>query len=285
MSDAYSLGVEAYLIGDSIELNPYDDRDSQHDEWDDGYIQEEIRGKAIMILSDEEKQEAWNEVCSNGGSVFDAIDAIERAVLAKVLQSGFNRDSDEAMGKSISVYSGNVSKQEHDDTHTEKHIKIRSRYRPFESVDEFVDSSGFSIEVKSPNQEPIYMWRLEDDGWIECTKEWFYSEISSGYEKRILYEQPAPQQAAAMQESCKLTKADQIKVGDVISMVIAGRRICTSAKEVLNAGTSREEIIYNRKKNHYFITSMVLDGTSNHKDVFIIPSSSLPEAPKTESKS
>lgn len=39
-------------------------------------------------------------------------------------------------------------------------------------------------------QEPIYMWRLEDDGWMECTKEWFDAAISSGYEKRIVYAKP-----------------------------------------------------------------------------------------------
>jgi hypothetical protein len=39
-----------------------------------------------MILSDEEKLGVWNEVCENGGNVFEALDAIERAVLAKVSQ-------------------------------------------------------------------------------------------------------------------------------------------------------------------------------------------------------
>lgn len=48
---------------------------------------------------------------------------------------------------------------------------------------------------KLGNQDPIYMWRLEDDGWMECTKEWFYAAISEGYEKRIVYAHPAPQQA------------------------------------------------------------------------------------------
>lgn len=45
---------------------------------------------------------------------------------------------------------------------------------------------------KARDQEPIYMWRLEDDGWMECTKEWFDSDISSGYEKRIVYAHPVP---------------------------------------------------------------------------------------------
>lgn len=43
-------------------------------------------------------------------------------------------------------------------------------------------------------QDPIYMWQMEgDEGWIECTKEWFEGDISSGYEKRIVYASPVQQ--------------------------------------------------------------------------------------------
>jgi len=66
-----------------------------------------------------------------------------------------------------------------------------------------------------------------------------------------------------------LNRAGQIQVGDWLQIMMAGRFICTQAKLVINAGTAREEIVYNRKNNHYFITSMVLDGTSNHKDVMV----------------
>ena len=66
-----------------------------------------------------------------------------------------------------------------------------------------------------------------------------------------------------------LSRAGQIQAGDCLQIMMAGRLICTQAKLVINAGTDREEIVYNRKKNHYFITSMVLDGTSNHKDVMV----------------
>lgn len=73
----------------------------------------------------------------------------------------------------------------------------------------------------------------------------------------------------------RVTKFGQIKTGDVISLVCGDKHICTTAKEILNAGTNREEVIYNRKKNHYFITSMVLDGTSMHKHVFIVPNPAI----------
>lgn len=49
-------------------------------------------------------------------------------------------------------------------------------------------------EVNS--QAPIYMWRLDDDGWMECTKEWFESHMVSGYETRIVYAHPVQQSPA-----------------------------------------------------------------------------------------
>lgn len=39
MSDANMLGRDAYLRGDDLSMNPYDESDAQHDEWDDGYRQ------------------------------------------------------------------------------------------------------------------------------------------------------------------------------------------------------------------------------------------------------
>ena len=34
-SDAFKMGEEAYDRGDGPEMNPYDEWNSQHDEWDD----------------------------------------------------------------------------------------------------------------------------------------------------------------------------------------------------------------------------------------------------------
>ena len=39
MSDAEDMGYEAYFRGDGSLMNPYDERDVQYDEWDDGYYQ------------------------------------------------------------------------------------------------------------------------------------------------------------------------------------------------------------------------------------------------------
>ena len=35
--NAYEEGADAYYRGDDISMNPYDDRDAQFDEWEDGY--------------------------------------------------------------------------------------------------------------------------------------------------------------------------------------------------------------------------------------------------------
>src|SRR5690606_11764066 len=53
---------------------------------------------------------------------------------------------------------------------------------------------------------------------------------------------------------------------------------------VLQAGTEDEEVVYNRSKNHYFITSMVVDGSSSHKNV-MVASSGAPVAQSEPSQS
>jgi hypothetical protein len=37
-SDAYNLGCLAFDLGLDLEDNDYDERDAQHDEWDDGWF-------------------------------------------------------------------------------------------------------------------------------------------------------------------------------------------------------------------------------------------------------
>lgn len=60
---------------------------------------------------------------------------------------------------------------------------------------DFAEAVERAVLAKAGEQEPIYMWRLEDDGWMECTKEFFYAAISAGYEKRIVYAQQLPAQS------------------------------------------------------------------------------------------
>ena len=42
MLAAYKLGWDAYVLGDDIDLNPYDEANGQHDEWDDGFSEAEF---------------------------------------------------------------------------------------------------------------------------------------------------------------------------------------------------------------------------------------------------
>jgi len=68
----------------------------------------------------------------------------------------------------------------------------------------------------------------------------------------------------------KLKKPGQIKEKDLLLIVFNGSICVERAKEILNSGTDREEIILVKKTNKYFITSMAIDGSSWAKDVRIL---------------
>lgn len=67
-----------------------------------------------------------------------------------------------------------------------------------------------------------------------------------------------------------LTKAGQICEGDMLIFAFDSEPKRFIAKEILCPGSECEEVIVNRKKNQYFITSMAIDGTSWAKDVHIV---------------
>ncbi|UVL59257.1 hypothetical protein LOY54_14440 [Pseudomonas sp. B21-032] len=79
-------------------------------------------------------------------------------------------------------------------------------------------------------------------------------------------EQSAPVERGPWQP---VTAPGQIQEGAWLSFTVAGSFICAQARLIINPGTAREEIIYNRQKNHYFVTSMAIDGTSTHKGVLV----------------
>lgn len=64
-----------------------------------------------------------------------------------------------------------------------------------------------------------------------------------------------------------LRSTGQIQAGDKLRFTISGETVSARVKEVLNPGTDAEEVIYNLKKNYFFITKMALDGSSTHKGV------------------
>lgn len=64
-----------------------------------------------------------------------------------------------------------------------------------------------------------------------------------------------------------LTKPGQIKAGDTVLCDFKDKPQKYRVKDVINAGTDKEEILINKKKNIYFITSMAIDGSSWAKKV------------------
>lgn len=66
-----------------------------------------------------------------------------------------------------------------------------------------------------------------------------------------------------------LTAVGQVEIGDLLRFTVGGKEIEVPALLVIAPGDPKEEIIYNRGKNHYFITSMAVDGTSSHKNVMV----------------
>ncbi|MBX5744460.1 hypothetical protein ACNAQ8_18645 [Pseudomonas aeruginosa] len=66
-----------------------------------------------------------------------------------------------------------------------------------------------------------------------------------------------------------LTAVGQVEIGDLLRFTVGGKEIEAPTVLVIAPGDPKEEIIYNRGKNHYFITSMAVDGTSSHKNVMV----------------
>lgn len=83
---------------------------------------------------------------------------------------------------------------------------------------------------------------------------------------------PASSDPSAPHEEARwhpLTAPGQIQEGDRLSFRVGSSFICARARQIIASGTDKEEVVYNRKKNHYFLTSMAVDGTSSHKNVMV----------------
>ncbi len=75
-----------------------------------------------------------------------------------------------------------------------------------------------------------------------------------------------------------LTAAGQLRKGDKIRFRFGQETLTETVALVLDAGTEREEIVYNRKRNFYFITSKALAGTSSAKEVEVLRAVAAPPA-------
>ena len=67
-----------------------------------------------------------------------------------------------------------------------------------------------------------------------------------------------------------VTSVGQISQGDTIHCEYKGGLCKYVAEEVLNKGTVYEEVIIDLETNRYFITSLVLDGSSWAKNVHVL---------------
>lgn len=126
-----------------------------------------------------------------------------------------------------------------------------------------VAANAAPIALSAPTQVTAAMWKaahdsMESDGDLALALQ------------EALNAAPQSRQTDRWQI---VTKPGQIEVGDWLSFTVAGCLICAKARDVLNPGTDREEVIYNRARNYYFITRMAADGTSTHKGVMRAASS------------
>lgn len=69
-----------------------------------------------------------------------------------------------------------------------------------------------------------------------------------------------------MRQWQSMTDYGQVKVGDFISFFIGDDHFDERVKFILNAGSDREELIYNKEKNYYVISKNVLTNFGNVKD-------------------
>lgn len=64
----------------------------------------------------------------------------------------------------------------------------------------------------------------------------------------------------------RITKPGQVKVGDKLRFTIGDSKYSETAKRILNAGKCDEEIIYNKRRNYYLITSMAIANKGSSKN-------------------
>lgn len=67
----------------------------------------------------------------------------------------------------------------------------------------------------------------------------------------------------------RVTKPGMIKEGDTLLIDTCYGKFKAKAKMVFFPKTTREEVVIHKKKNHYFILSMVCDGSSWVNEAYI----------------
>jgi hypothetical protein len=73
-----------------------------------------------------------------------------------------------------------------------------------------------------------------------------------------------------------ITQPGQVKLGDKLRFNIGDEKYGETAKVILYPGTDREEIIYNKSRNFYLITSMAIQNKGSQKNVEFLSASEVP---------
>lgn len=73
-----------------------------------------------------------------------------------------------------------------------------------------------------------------------------------------------------------VTEPGQVRKGDKLRFKIGDKAYNERAKLILHPGTAKEEVIYDKGRNFYFITAMVMSGSSNHKCVEVLAAAPTP---------
>ena len=98
-------------------------------------------------------------------------------------------------------------------------------------------------------------------------------EVVSKYEDHVCASQVAAPPALPVSQEpvaplwMRITAPGQVKVGTKLRFNIGDKNYAETAKQILDPGTAKEEIIYNKRKNYYLITSMAINGTGSAKNV------------------
>ena len=67
-----------------------------------------------------------------------------------------------------------------------------------------------------------------------------------------------------------ITAPGQVAVGDKVRFTIGDAEYHETVKQILDPGTDKEELIYNKRRNYYLITSMAIANKGSQKNVMVL---------------
>lgn len=120
----------------------------------------------------------------------------------------------------------------------------------------------YAITLNSEAANFLQLWSEGD--WDGIRKEWPECP-ESVFDAATIETQPADDNFNELWQP--LTGAGQVNSGDKLRFSIGDQKHLVLVSAITDKGTVREELIYDLKKNYYLITSMVISGESQAKNV------------------